>query len=230
MSTFGPQYKTGIDKLQRGQQRVTKKTSTWNACPVMRGWGSWELFSLKKRQLQWDSQLPTTTFDVVTEKTETGYSKWWVMRGQHTTETKTSQIPAWFKEIKKKQPTLQPNPPNYTAIRQWKQGPGRLQSPFSEVFKTQLNKALSNWIWSCFEQEVELETSWSPFQPELLNASVIFRQQTRLSSHLKVPIKQGHTLKEVDSSVSKQQTSFQKHLKWTRNISLYNIISFSVKL
>lgn len=34
-----------------------------------------------------------------------------------------------------------------------------IQSPSLKVFKIQLGKALSNWVCSCFEQEMELETS-----------------------------------------------------------------------
>lgn len=49
-----------------------------------------------------------------------------------------------------------------------------VQSPILEVFKTRLDKTLSNRLskvwpqkWPCCEQEVGLETSWAPFWPEL---------------------------------------------------------------
>lgn len=46
-----------------------------------------------------------------------------------------------------------------------------LLSPSWEVFKTQTSKNLSNlfWLqsWPCFKQEVGIESSWHPFQPEL---------------------------------------------------------------
>lgn len=51
------------------------------------------------------------------------------------------------------------------AQRGWK-------PPYLELFKVLLNKPLSNLVWShrwsCLEQEVELEGSHSPLQPELL--------------------------------------------------------------
>lgn len=42
-----------------------------------------------------------------------------------------------------------------------------MQYPALEVFKTQVDKALSNLVsgWPCFELEVGLETSHGTFQP-----------------------------------------------------------------
>lgn len=60
------------------------------------------------------------------------------------------------------------------------------EPPTLEVFKTELDKALSNtitirtWCWPCFEQEGGLETSWDPFQPEWLCNSLFWCDKNEL--------------------------------------------------
>lgn len=59
---------------------------------------------------------------------------------------------------------------NFWTMRTAKQW-SRLHAPSWQVFKSQLNKALSNLVWPhswpSFEQKVRLEISWGPFRPEL---------------------------------------------------------------
>lgn len=52
------------------------------------------------------------------------------------------------------------------VVRQWHRLPGKVVQSLLEVFKTPLDKALSDLVGPCFEQEVGLETS---FQPELVH-------------------------------------------------------------
>lgn len=59
----------------------------------------------------------------------------------------------------------------FGTVRHWKRlSRGVVQSPSLEVFKIQLHKALSNYVWPqswpCIEQELGIETQ-SHFQPEL---------------------------------------------------------------
>lgn len=62
------------------------------------------------------------------------------------------------------------------TVKKWNKLPTELvPSPTLDIFKTTLDKALSNLVqthsWPYFEGEVGLETSWCPFQPESLQSN-----------------------------------------------------------
>lgn len=97
-------------------------------------------------------------------------------------------------------------------------------------FKTKQKKAGSSWVWSQswdlgFERGLdETPLKSLPTWTTLISQFSSNRQDQDLIFNL-ISIKQEYTYKEGHSSVSQEQSSFQKHLKWTWNISFY-IISF----
>lgn len=147
VSTFGPQYRAGIDELQWVQQKDQAGPGLGAPALYWEDERAGNTSAWRRDSFSRTSQLSTSTFEVVTAQTERGSSKevsdeeTWQNRNQNKWDSR---------RLKEKEKPY----PSFGYVRQWKRGPGRLQSSSSEV-KTQLNKALSNWVWPCFEQMVE---------------------------------------------------------------------------
>lgn len=208
MSTFGPQYKTGSDELQGAQRSLPKRSRTQSTCPpTARGWRSWELFSLKKKQLQWDLtaahcclrgscwESRARVFKVVNDKIQ-----------QKSTQTRF-QLDFWEKRTTKpffytvRQSGCENRPQGSCSLHAQR----FLRPSWKELWATGSDPALSK------------RSNWRPPQvPTNLTTD-----KNKFS--LKASIKQGHTLKEVDFPISRENR-FSKTFKTNMKYILFKTL------